>query len=365
MGNLIYFVAGTSVDVLPGKHIGALLLNIPNNAATEKKIQESKNLIKVAQPRTVMLDSGGFQLLEAQRKGLDIIHDERAPIYQPGTINLTPWHLIQGAIKIQPDIMVGLDYPIRKVKEKNKQEVEFRYKLGFNSTWAIKTAELRQKHCPGVRLFIPIQCYTLHHLELFVRLIGNIPFNGLSMPVRNLKLGDIALFLLKFRQLGVREVHLLGTLSFFTIALSAYAGRKLFVWIGLDATTWRLQAQYSSYMNPHDLSPQFVGEDSPIDGDIKLDCQCPWCIGKTFSYIKFLAYTERTSFLRCHNHFVIERVCRELYDNAQTLNDLKRYLMRASSRPEKVNNLIGILGALEICKDMDPSVARDYLMAEV
>ncbi len=365
MGQLIYFVAGTSVDVLPAKHIGALLLNIPNNAEDDRKIKASKNLIGVAQPRTVMLDSGGYQLLVGQENGLEVIYDEIAPIYQPGTINLTPWHLIRGAVKIQPNILVGLDYPVKKIREKEKQETEFRYKLGFNADYAIQTAQLREKHCPQIKLLLPIQCYNLDHFERYRRLVTGVRFDGYSMPVRNLKLGEIALFLLKFRQLGIREVHLLGTLSFFTIALSAYMARHLFDWVSLDATTWRIQAQYSSYMNPHDLSVQFVGEDAKIDGNIKMDCQCPWCKGKTFSYIKCLPYTERTAFLRCHNHFVIDRICRELYDNASTLSNLKRYLMGASTRPEKVNNLIDLLGALEICKDLDPSIARDFLMGTV
>ena len=110
MGQLIYFCAGTSVDVLPGKHVDALLLNVPNNAENEKRIKASRNLIQVAQPRTVMLDSGGFQLYTAEDDGLQIIYDESAPIYLPGTINLTPWHLIRGAVEIQPDTIVGLTF---------------------------------------------------------------------------------------------------------------------------------------------------------------------------------------------------------------------------------------------------------------
>jgi hypothetical protein len=205
----------------------------------------------------------------------------------------------------------------------------------------------------------------LDHLDLFVRLIGNIPFDGFSMPVRNLGLGEIALFLLRFYQMGIRQVHLLGTLSFFTIALSAYAARHLFDWVSLDATTWRMAAQYKTYANPYDLSPEFIGEDVQIGENVKVVCPCPWCQGKTFTYIKHLPYTEKTAFLRCHNHWVTEKVCRELYQSAQTLSDLKRYLMRVSSRPEKVDVLIRILGALDVCKDLEASAALDFLKAAI
>ena len=150
---------------------------------------------------------------------------------------------------------MGLDFPIKKIQEKEKQEVEFRYKLGFNVDWAIRTAELRQKYCPGIKLFIPIQCYTLQHLDLFVRLIGNIPFDGFSMPVRNLSLAEIAVFLMKFYAMGIREIHLLGTLQFLTD--SAIPPTRRFTC--LIGCPWMprpggLQRKKQNYLNPHDLS---------------------------------------------------------------------------------------------------------------
>ena len=68
MGRLVSFCAGTSVDVLPSRHVDALLLNVPNNAESERKMEASINLIKMAQPQVTLLDSGGYQLYRAQRR---------------------------------------------------------------------------------------------------------------------------------------------------------------------------------------------------------------------------------------------------------------------------------------------------------
>jgi hypothetical protein len=95
MGKLVYFVAGVSVDVLPAKHIKSVLLNVPDNGRDEKAIKDARNLVRISRAKTVMLDSGGFQLLQAEKRGLGIGYDETGPIRQEGKINLTPWHVVK------------------------------------------------------------------------------------------------------------------------------------------------------------------------------------------------------------------------------------------------------------------------------
>jgi len=348
MGSLIVYCAGTSVDVLPGNSIDALLLNVPNNGGTERAIQESKNLIRVCNAKTTMLDSGGYQLFVAEQEKKEIICDEKIPLIQEkDLVNLTPFHVIWAAVRINPDRLVALDYPIATIEEKEKQEVEFRRKLGFNADWAIQTAQLREKHCPHIQLFLPIQCYNLDHLERYRRLVTGIRFDGYSMPVRNLNLGEIALFLSRFYQLGIRQIHLLGTLRFFTIALCAYAARHFFDWVSLDATTWRLQAQDSRYMNPHDLSAEYIGNDAIIDPGIQMDCPCPWCRNKTFTYIKHLPFKVREEFLRCHNFWVVDRVSRDLFQNSGSIATLEQYLKRKARNQAQIRELVKILAIME------------------
>jgi hypothetical protein len=112
-----------------------------------------------------------------------------------------------------------------------------RKKLKFNVKWAVQTAKLREEYCPEVGLFIPFQGYTLNHLDIFFRFIQEIHFDGISIPVRNLNLKDISLFLIRFYQMGIKRVHLLGTSSFYRMALCAYMARHYFEWVSLDSTS--------------------------------------------------------------------------------------------------------------------------------
>ena len=178
-------------------------------------------------------------VLVSEQKNKKVICDKNKPINCLGKdgLNLTPQHVVKAAQKINPDIMISLDFPIFTLSDQGEQEFEFRKKLGCNSSWAKETAELRQIYCPSINLFVPVQCYTLKQFDMFYDYIKDINFDGFSMPVRNMDLKEIALFLIKFYQMGIRKVHLLGTFSFFTIALAAYMARHLFDWISLDATT--------------------------------------------------------------------------------------------------------------------------------
>lgn len=338
MGNLVYFCAGADKRAVSGKNINALLLNVPNDAQNERAIRRSLDLMKSSGAQTVMLDSGGYQLLRGQEKGWEIGSDKKAPIYQPGKINLTPWHVVQAAKLLRPHIMVALDFPVRKTKAKEEQEKEFRSKLMFNVEWAIETAKLREKHCPGIKLFIPAQCYSLGQLDIFFKKIQAVDFDGVSMPVRNLKLEELALFLIRFHQMGVKRVHLLGTSSFYTMALCAFMARHYFECVSLDSTTWRIEAQHARYLNP-DLSRTWVVDDGIIGDHQKLPCQCPWCMGKTFSDIKALGTRDRLAFLRFHNLWATEKAAKDLLENAQSPEDMAGYLKKLNTNPKKAEEV--------------------------
>ena len=349
MGNLIYFCAGVNADILPAKNINAILLNVPDNGGDEKAIRNAKKLIKISGAKHVMLDSGGYQLIKGEGEGLEIGYDEKGPIRQEGKINFTPRHVIRAAVGLQPDIMVGLDFPIAKIDDREKREIEFRKKLGFNASWAIETAELKEKYCPESRLFIPVQCYILEHFDLFFRLIQGVRFDGFSMPVRNLSFGEIVLFLMRFRELGVKQVHLLGTSKIMIVALCAYMARHFFDWVSFDATSW--SAKYGNFLNPHDLSSEWLAPEMTIDESIPMDCDCPWCKGKTFSYIKNLPLTERTAFMKCHNHWVIEKAVQESYGNSGTLSQLRAFLTRRCRDKEQVEEVCRSLNVAALFKD--------------
>jgi queuine/archaeosine tRNA-ribosyltransferase len=362
VGTLVNYCAGTNIEVLPGKKVDAILVNAAQGG-TPGALPLTIDLLKSCGAVYKAVDSGGYQILKAQEEGKNISFDESRPLECSQTsINITPRHVVEVytaiAREVKLDMGVALDFPILTLSDPTERESEFLSKLGYNVSWAIQTAELRKKLCPEVPLFIPVQCYDLIQFELFWRCIKGIEFDGFSMPVRNLGLREIALFLAKFHQLGIRRVHLLGTTTFPVISLCAYMARHLFNVVSVDSTTWRKSAEYSIFLNPHDLSPESLGGDTQIDERIRNDCPCPFCRGKTFTYLRNLPYTERTHFLRCHNFWVTDNACKELYKNSGNIVELERFLRAKCSKPDFINELIDSIISFHLLAGSDPGLLK-------
>lgn len=349
MGKLVNFCAGADdLNSLPQTNLEGLLLNVPNAGKNGRSLHNTKSFIHDANPEFVMLDSGGYSLFVAETAGKQIYCDPGNKINLDGGINLTPSHVISVAREINPHILVALDFPIATLSEKNAQELEFRKKLGFNVSWTIETARLHAEHCRQINLFIPIQCYHLTHLEEFLYLIRDVNQENLCMPVRNLTLQEITNFMLRFYQKGVKRVHLLGVGSFYQIALAAYLARHYFEWVSVDATTWRIEAGYNRYLNPHDLSREYIGDKVTINTEVAMDCPCPWCQYETFHSIQQKHYSDRMAFLMRHNFWVTNHLAKELFDNARSLWNYRNYLMKQAKRNDKVQDLYFSLSKFDL-----------------
>ena len=180
------------------------------------------------------------------------------------------------------------------------------------------------------------------------------------MPLRNLKPPEVALFLLRFYQLGVQRVHLLGSSSFFTLAVAAFFARHFFQWVGTDATTWRVAAQYETYLNPNILTGENMKNEVLIDESLPMICRCPFCENTTFTFIKNLPYTDKVALLRSHNFWVIEKAAEDLYNNSTDLLTLERFLKKRSPRTKDIDDLIRCLSLIDIFKKQDINVLMPF-----
>jgi len=352
MGQLKIFCAAVNNDTLPSKPLCNILVNTPNDGSSVKAISSTRQLFQYAQCEHPFLDSGGFQILVSEEAGKEITFDGTKNLEMSDRgINIAPEHIITAAMLMQPEIVSALDFPIRKFFDKRDQEKEFLGKLGYNITWARKTAKLRKERCPHIKLFIPVQAYNVEQFNEFYYSIKDCEFDGFSLPVRNFEAHEIALFLIAFYKLDIPMVHVLGTSLLLTTALAAYMARYYFEWISLDSTTWHKSAKYNHYINPFNLTAVDVSDKVIIDEDIKIDCQCPWCKGRTFTYIKNLPYTEKTSFLRCHNWWVIERTAKELYEHCDTVFSLKQHLLTRYPDTEEIEKLCAVLSIIDAMRE--------------
>jgi len=89
-----------------------------------------------------------------------------------------------------------------------------------------------------------------------------------------------------------------------------------------------------------------------IDDDIKIDCQCPWCKGRTFTYIKNLPYTEKSAFLKSHNWLVIDRAAKELYENCDTVFTLQQHLLTRCPDTKEIEKLCSVLSIIDAMREM-------------
>jgi tRNA-guanine family transglycosylase len=359
MRRFINFLATPDLYYLPGHRVDAVMINYPHYLSTPGGMRGTQEILKTANPRFVFMDSGGFQKLSAEIKRERSIGEAPLSEYENMLLNLSPETIVDAAARLRPTAMMALDAPIRKIPDHDAREKEFRKKFNRNVRWAIETAELTLKRCPEVGLFLPVQCYTLQHLEEFMKAIRGIQLNGLSLPIRGMNLLEVALFLLRFHQNGIRNVHLLGVSAFFPMALAAYFGRHFFHWVSLDAQTWRQSAIHNDYTSPHDLTSVEINERVVIPEGTILDCPCPFCRGKTFSYFKNLPYKDRRMLLGCHSWWVTEKTAEKLYASAESIMALRNHLLRRTTRLDKVDELCLALELAESFKNQDLRYLED------
>jgi hypothetical protein len=133
MGELINICAGVDANSIPESPTEALLINVLNNCSSQRKINAAKELYRAIQPKYFILDSSGWQLLQAEKalKRLSFI-PEKPPKCTSREFNIAAKHVMESALNLQPyipDIVIGLDFPIRELKYVNSPEAEFFYKL--------------------------------------------------------------------------------------------------------------------------------------------------------------------------------------------------------------------------------------------
>ena len=325
MGKLTIFCAGLEVKGLLVGPIDAILFSAPNFDKNAEEVLRTLNCPEW------MMDSGGFQLHEAENNGRTITFDPFKPMFVSPEIgvNITPEHVLRVADKYRPSWLIGLDFPIRKLPDGVERKREFEKKLIFNVEWAITMSELLPEYGLDHRkLLLPVQCYDLDQFEIFFSLINGLRFGGMSMPVRNMDAEATIGFLGSMLRKQIRRVHLLGTTSSEFIALSAYLARHFFDYISLDSTTWLKHARYGWYMNPADLKTQNVRIDANYSGEHAIiACGCPWCSYETsLNDIRDKDYTEKMEFLCQHNFWVIRDFARLAFEAAVDLHTFERFL---------------------------------------
>ena len=342
----------------------------------------------ITQLKKIMYDvfRGKREFLEALKK---VIGKEQTKRYKEmilehvevrEVINLTPKHNVDIATEIRPHNLVGLDFPIKDLKDLKKSnvqpDVEFLNKLGFNLVWAVETArqvkeaKLKNKLSQELKLFLPIQCYSLEQFEwilYFLREENIDKFDGFSIPLRNVSLKETAKLVIRFYQLGIRRLHFLGVGNFKHIAFAAFLPKLLpeLEWLSVDATSWYGHGKKMRYIDHNNFSVKH------IDDINKIYCPCPYCQKRPHivNVEKIQGITDKEinhelrSFISGHNFWVTEQLGNEI-SQSQSINSiarLKRHLIKRSSGVKDINKRVKAI--TEICDAL--YLTKEYKDADI
>ena len=348
-GTFINFFAGlSSVNDIPANRMQAVLVNVPEVSKYSTSAENTKRLIKKTGARCVMLDSGGYTIFNTYRKKGNI-RLEGSKVLISGKrerMVISPHNIIEAALKIMPDIVVGLDYPVIKTQDPIIQEEEFHKKKGINLQWMEETSELHQIHCPHTELYLPIQCYNLDQFADLEDKLMRLNFDSLALPVRNMTPSKISKFLIRIHELGIKKVHLLGTSSFKNIALATYFARNFFERCSVDSTTWRNKAQYFDYVHEKTLLGINLNRACTADRGKKLSCRCHLCRGITYNHIMNLSVNDRRAYLRRHNYLAIKKAGEEFFRHASNPNAFERYLRKRA--PQRGKDIDMVMRAIRM-----------------
>jgi queuine/archaeosine tRNA-ribosyltransferase len=357
---LIYFVAGSELRTFPGEQGCPLMINVPEHCLNPGDIERTRLLNQMVRPAYEIQDSGGFQILQEELKALSE-EQNRKPVKLSLAEKLHPSVIAGAAARMNPTVMIALDKPVQNPKDPQEREAEFKSKFDFNVAGTIDTFKEWKKQCPQVAFFVPFQGFELSHLHKFLEAVKGISFHGFCMPLRNMTIYETGLFLARFWQLGVKNVHMLGSSKFFSIALAAYEAKNRFAWLSLDSQTWHSAARHSEYLSPYDLTRITVTQDAIIPEGTELNCQCPFCRGRTFAYIKHLPYDVKRVLLSGHNHAVIEKAFKDLCAHAGDIRTLVAFVDSRARNKKRVQELYDTLCLIETFKDKDLRYFEDLI----
>jgi tRNA-guanine family transglycosylase len=362
MGKLVNFAAGAELKKRPDK-ANDYLISVPEHASSPRLLEKAIALCQDVQPKHLMVDSGGFQLLTAEQKGWKISHDPYCQLtYKFGKeINLAPRHVMEFASKLGADIVIGLDFPIGKLKTVDEREIEFYKKLKLNVRWAFESEVWKRRLCPEAQLFLPIQAYNLKQLDIIFSRISEIQYDGVAIPIREAKLHEIALFLTSFYQRGIQQVHLLGTASFLKIAITAFMANNGFNWTSLDAASWNKSAVHCGFLSPQNLKQIDLRRTAKLNPCSFNDCRCRYCQGRSFGEIQNLPSKEKFELLRQHNWLAIEGAVADIKAHSTNLIQLERFLKDRDVKPAEIDNLINTLALVDCLKNDDIEVLQTIL----
>lgn len=340
MGALVNAPGGIGLDLVPSP-IRATMANTIQCLESEGSLHIVKRLINMTRPEFIFLDSGGYTLFKKEQAHERILFDRTRPIFVPGGFNLSDIQPFLAAKKINPTDMIQLDSPVPRVSEPGRRQYLFMKTAYYNIENARQMARLKVIYLPNVRLFGALQVYNHDQFDLTMKHLEGVTLDGWSIPTRALTWNEILSFIIRFKGMGYRRIHILGSYALDIILISAFSAQHLIEEVvSFDSTSWRFYADLEFFVIPIDLRAVRLRLDIHLPESIlNFKCVCPHCAGLSVGEIRLMRYSEKRALLALHNYWCVDTATKTFYSLAADPKQLRVYLLKNSNRRKLIERI--------------------------
>ena len=353
MKKLIHICSGYSRAGAAPDRTEAILVNVPDVLRWKTSEKDILNLLKEHRPKLKVLDSGGAQVYRVMagksKTFKTFVSDKTKPVYFGKTLNLSPYHLKDAALKIHADIVMALDFPLQPEKNPKLKDKAYKDSIDMNVQWARESIMLRNEYFPNAQIFLPFQGFKLDHVDHFLNRISPLRFDGLSLPTRAFSTEEIIVFLMKFKESNIKKVHVLGSSRFDLLCILAYlTHHDYFDFLSFDSGTTAIEARLGRYCIPYDLRTCSVNDLNAMKkASTTSRCDCDLCRNKLHLDIARMPLKEQRRLLSEHNYRAIQVTKNDLCLHATRPASLKKFLLKVSERKDSIEQVYNILSGIE------------------
>ena len=363
MGDVLNVPGGVGFDCIPSP-TRAIMTNSIQCLESFCSLQSVKRLIEIARPEYIFLDSGGYTLFKKEQAHERVFFDRTRPVFVPGGFNLSDIHPFLAAKKIGPTDMIQLDSPVADVSDPGERQFLFMKAAYYNIENAKEMARLKGIYLPNVRLFGALQVYNHDQFDTIMKHLEGVQFDGWSIPTRALTWNEILSFIIRFKGMGCRRVHILGSYALDMILIATFSAQHLIEdVVSFDSTSWRFYADLEFFMIPIDLRAVRLRPEIQWPGSIlNFRCVCQNCGGLFVGEIRMMPYSEKRELLALHNYWCVDSATKKFYTLAADPKNLGKYLLRNSNRRKLIERICKVMNIILSVKDRlnEPKFNRSF-----
>lgn len=240
-----------------------------------------------------------------------------------------------------------------KCYDHGDEELRFMMATYHNLIRAKEVTELRAKYCPDVELYYTFQGYNLSQLERIIKELNGLQFEGYCLATRALPWNKLISMMLILHHHGAKKIHILAGSNMPTMVVGAFMARHLFEEVSYDSHNWLYFAMKETFRFYGSMGTARAVEKVAVPNHIlSLTCDCPHCQGRSLKDIREIEHGRpKQNLLALHNYYIEVETAQALYDQSETPDMLRDFLLSKSHRTKLILEMHEALTAVFEMKD--------------